>query len=118
MGLRRDESRDRAKRVPWRRNERMSVAGREVYDWLPVFDLTGEDVVVPQRVGSCQGTRFIVLVGTFPRKRPSGQFVPVRPVLAHDASSRRRSRHCSVNTPVITRRWPPRPVISSSFSTA
>ena len=44
MGLRRDESRDRAKRVPWRRNERMSVAGREVYDWLPVFDLTSEDV--------------------------------------------------------------------------
>ena len=44
MGLRRDESRDRAKRIPWRRNERMSVAGREVYDWLPVFDLTSEDV--------------------------------------------------------------------------
>ena len=44
MGLRRDESRDRAKRIPWRRNARMSVAGREVYDWLPVFDLTSEDV--------------------------------------------------------------------------
>ena len=44
MGLRRDESRERAKRTPWRRNERMSVAGREVYDWLPVFDLTTEDV--------------------------------------------------------------------------
>ena len=44
MGLRRDESRDRAKRIPWLRNERMSVAGREVYDWLPVFDLTSEDV--------------------------------------------------------------------------
>ena len=44
MGLRRDESRERAKRDPWRRNERMSVAGREVYDWLPVFDLTTEDV--------------------------------------------------------------------------
>ena len=44
MGLRRDESRDRARRNPWRRNERMSVAGREVFDWLPVFDLTTEDV--------------------------------------------------------------------------
>ena len=27
LGLRKDESRDRAKRIPWRRNERMSVAG-------------------------------------------------------------------------------------------
>ena len=44
VGLRRDESRDRARRIPWRRNERMSVAGREVFDWLPVFDLTTEDV--------------------------------------------------------------------------
>ena len=44
IGLRRDESRDRAKRLPWRRNKRMSVAGREVYDWLPVFDLTTADV--------------------------------------------------------------------------
>ncbi len=44
IGIRRDESRDRAQRIPWRRNERMSVAGREVYDWLPVFDLTTEDV--------------------------------------------------------------------------
>ena len=44
LGLRRDESRDRARRIPWRRNERMSVAGREVFDWLPVFKLTTEDV--------------------------------------------------------------------------
>ena len=44
LGLRRDESRDRAGRIPWRRNERMSVAGREVFDWLPVFQLTTEDV--------------------------------------------------------------------------
>ena len=44
MGLRREESRERAKRTPWRRNERMSVAGREVYDWLPVFDLALGDV--------------------------------------------------------------------------
>ena len=44
LGLRRDESRDRARRIPWRRNERMSVAGREVFDWLPVFELTTENV--------------------------------------------------------------------------
>ena len=44
FGLRRDESPDRAPRIPWRRNERMSVAGREVFDWLPVFDLTTKDV--------------------------------------------------------------------------
>ena len=44
LGLRRDESPDRARRIPWRRNERMSVAGREVFDWLPVFDLTTKDV--------------------------------------------------------------------------
>ena len=44
LGLRRDESPDRARRIPWRRNERMSVAGREVHDWLPVFDLLTENV--------------------------------------------------------------------------
>ena len=44
MGLRRDESRERARRIPWRRNERMSVAGREVCDWLPIFELSTDDV--------------------------------------------------------------------------
>ena len=44
LGIRRNESSARAKRVPWRRNERMSVAGREVFDWLPIFDLSTEDV--------------------------------------------------------------------------
>ena len=44
LGLRRDESAARAKRVPWRRNERMSAAGREVFDWLPVFGLSTADV--------------------------------------------------------------------------
>ena len=44
LGIRRDESAARANRVPWRRNERMSVAGREVFDWLPIFDLSTEDV--------------------------------------------------------------------------
>ena len=51
LGIRRDESAARAKRVPWRRNERLSVAGREVFDWLPIFDLATEDVfrVIPRR---------------------------------------------------------------------
>ncbi len=44
LGLRRDESAARAKRLPWRRNERMSVAGREVFDWLPIFQLSTDDV--------------------------------------------------------------------------
>ena len=32
LGTRRDESRERARRIPRRRNERMSVAGREAFD--------------------------------------------------------------------------------------
>ena len=44
LGIRRDESAARAKRVPWRRNERMSVAGREVFDWLPIFGLSTVNV--------------------------------------------------------------------------
>ena len=44
MGMRAEESPARARKAPWRRNDRMSVAGREVRDWLPIFDLTIEDV--------------------------------------------------------------------------
>ncbi len=44
MGLRRDESADRAKRIPWARSDRNSRAGREWFDWLPIFDLTAGDV--------------------------------------------------------------------------
>ncbi len=44
MGLRRDESSDRAKRIPWKRSDRNSRAGREWFDWLPIFDLTADDV--------------------------------------------------------------------------
>ena len=44
LGIRRDESAARAKRVPWQRNERLSKAGREVFDWLPIFDLTTDEV--------------------------------------------------------------------------
>ena len=44
MGMRAEESAPRARKAPWRRNDRMSVAGREVFDWLPIFDLSTEDV--------------------------------------------------------------------------
>ena len=44
MGMRAEESPARAGKTPWKRNDRMSVAGREVFDWLPVFDLSTEDV--------------------------------------------------------------------------
>ena len=44
MGMRADESAARARKLSWRRNERMCVAGREVFDWLPLFHLTAADV--------------------------------------------------------------------------
>jgi 3'-phosphoadenosine 5'-phosphosulfate sulfotransferase (PAPS reductase)/FAD synthetase len=47
MGLRAAESASRAKREPLRYNIQESVNGRvvrHVWDWLPVFDLTTEDV--------------------------------------------------------------------------
>ena len=44
MGMRAEESPARARKAPWKHNDRMSVAGREVFDWLPVFDLSTEDV--------------------------------------------------------------------------
>ena len=44
MGMRAEESPARARKAPWRRNDRMSAAGREVFDWLPVFELSTDDV--------------------------------------------------------------------------
>ena len=44
VGIRRDESNARSKRIPWARNDRNSRAGREWFDWLPIFDLTTNDV--------------------------------------------------------------------------
>ena len=44
MGMRADESPAQARKRPWRRNDRMSVAGREVFDWLPIFDLSTDNV--------------------------------------------------------------------------
>lgn len=44
MGLRADESCQRAKREPLALNERNSKAGREWYDWLPIFTMSTPDV--------------------------------------------------------------------------
>ena len=44
MGMRAQESPARARKLSWRRNDRMSVAGRQVYDWLPIFELSQRQV--------------------------------------------------------------------------
>ncbi len=44
MGMRAEESPARVRKTPSRNNKRMSVAGREVFDWLPVFDFSTENV--------------------------------------------------------------------------
>ena len=44
IGIRRDESRARSTRIPWGRSDRNSRAGREWFDWLPIFDLGADDV--------------------------------------------------------------------------
>ena len=44
MGMRAGESPARARKPPWRLNERNSRAGRTWYDWLPIFDLTEREV--------------------------------------------------------------------------
>lgn len=44
IGIRADESHARAKATPWKRNERLSVAGRLVFDWLPIFEVTTAEV--------------------------------------------------------------------------
>lgn len=44
MGMRKQESASRAKRPALKYSERNSKAGRVWYDWLPIHDLTTEDV--------------------------------------------------------------------------
>lgn len=44
MGIRAQESPGRAKQLPFRRNERGSIAGRDWYEWLPIHALTTEQV--------------------------------------------------------------------------
>ena len=44
MGIRAEESANRAKAVPLRLNKRGCKAGRVWWDWLPIFDLSERDV--------------------------------------------------------------------------
>lgn len=44
MGMRAQESAARARQTPWKRSQRNSRAGRSWFDWLPIFDLTEEQV--------------------------------------------------------------------------
>jgi DNA sulfur modification protein DndC len=44
VGLRAQESSGRAKQLPLKLNKSMSKAGREVYDWLPIHQLTTVEV--------------------------------------------------------------------------
>ena len=44
MGMRAEESPARARKPPWRLNERNSRAGGSWYDWLPILDLTEREV--------------------------------------------------------------------------
>ena len=93
LGIRRDESAARARRIPWRRNDRMSVAGREVFDWLPIFDLSTADVFdVIRNAGQSPPLdlqppvqvfllllHFLVASGSAPGGRtPSGPLRPLR----------------------------------------
>jgi 3'-phosphoadenosine 5'-phosphosulfate sulfotransferase (PAPS reductase)/FAD synthetase len=45
MGIRSQESASRSKLVSFRRNDRNSVAGRLWFDWLPIHNLTRDDVL-------------------------------------------------------------------------
>ena len=85
LGLRRDESRDRAKRIPWKRSERNSRAGREWFDWLPIFHLTETQVF-----------RVIREAGQAPhwglwRGHVEGELLLLHPRLARRSAPRRRA---------------------------
>ena len=44
MGMRAEESAARASKLPWKRSDRNSRAGRSWFDWLPIFGLTETQV--------------------------------------------------------------------------
>jgi DNA sulfur modification protein DndC len=44
-GIRSEESSQRSKQNPWKINKALSVAGREVWNWMPIFDETLEEVL-------------------------------------------------------------------------
>lgn len=44
IGLRAQESASRAKRATWTENTRLSLAGRQVFDWLPIHHMTEQQL--------------------------------------------------------------------------
>ena len=44
-GIRSEESSQRSKQHRWKANKSLSVAGRTVWDWMPIFDETMEEVL-------------------------------------------------------------------------
>ncbi|MEM7003726.1 MAG: phosphoadenosine phosphosulfate reductase family protein [Pseudomonadota bacterium] len=44
MGIRAEESSTRAKKEPFKLNTALSKAGREVYEWMPIFDWSTDQV--------------------------------------------------------------------------
>jgi 3'-phosphoadenosine 5'-phosphosulfate sulfotransferase (PAPS reductase)/FAD synthetase len=54
VGIRAAESVSRAKAEPWKKNARNSVAGREWFDWLPIFELSTPKVF---EIIECAGQR-------------------------------------------------------------
>lgn len=45
MGIRSEESVARSKQNPWKENDSMSKAGRQVWDWMPIFEETVAQVL-------------------------------------------------------------------------
>ena len=45
MGMRADESPQRARQIPWKHDRELSKNGRTVYNWLPIFEETTEQVL-------------------------------------------------------------------------
>ncbi len=45
MGMRAEESPQRARQIPWKQDAEMSKSGRTVYNWLPIFEETTEQVL-------------------------------------------------------------------------
>jgi 3'-phosphoadenosine 5'-phosphosulfate sulfotransferase (PAPS reductase)/FAD synthetase len=44
MGIRAEESSARAKKAPWKVNKKNTIAARAVFDWMPIFEWSTEEV--------------------------------------------------------------------------
>ena len=45
MGMRAEESAQRARQLPWKQDKELSTNGRTVYNWLPIFEESTEEVL-------------------------------------------------------------------------